>query len=406
MKNICIVSAGIYPIPDVKGGAVERLMTMIAEDNEVNQRFHITILTCKNNEAIVKQQNFKNTRFVNLKPYNSQRQINLARRIKGFVNNRLKIKTELSWLMWLVSPFNRYITAHRNDFDLIIQESPSTDFCCTAARLADNKRMAVHLHENVFGNKLFEKTFGNVVAVSDFIMNQYRQTSLLPIERTATIFNGIATENFQRRITCEERISLRDKLGIKKDDFVIIFCGRIVWKKGVKELITAISELNIPNMKLVIMGASDFGKGDYGDYPKEVRKLVDDNKDKIVFTGFVNNHELYKYHQCADLGVIPSLYNDPCPLSMFEMITSGLPTIATRAGGMTEIGTTDTTQYLSLDNIVEDLKLSIKALYTDEQKREEMKSAAFERSKHFVRNRFFKDFCDTIEMLIDKNKQL
>ena len=79
---------------------------------------------------------------------------------------------------------------------------------------------------------------------------------------------------------------------------------------------------------------------------------------------------------------------------------------ANSPGGMTEIGTTDTTQYLSLDNIVEDLKLSIKALYTDEQKREEMKSAAFERSKHFVRNRFFKDFCDTIEMLIDKNKQL
>ena len=62
MKNICIVSAGIYPIPDVKGGAVERLMTMIAEDNEVNQRFNITILTCKNKEAIVEQQKFKNTR--------------------------------------------------------------------------------------------------------------------------------------------------------------------------------------------------------------------------------------------------------------------------------------------------------------------------------------------------------
>lgn len=399
MKNICIVSAGIYPIPDVKGGAVERLMTMIAEDNEVNQRFHITILTCKNNEAIVKQQNFKNTRFVNLKPYNSQWQINLSRRIKGFVNYRLKIKTELSWLMWLVSPFNRYITAHRNEYDIIIQESPSTDFCCTAARLSGNNRMTVHLHENILGNKLYEKTFGNVVAVSDFIMNQYRQTSSLPIERTATIFNGIATENFQKRITCEERDRLRRELGVKKDDFVIIFCGRIVRKKGVKELITAIRDLNIPSIKLVIMGASDFGKGDYGDYPKEVRKLVNENKDKIVFTGFVNNHELYKYHQCADIGVIPSLYNDPCPLSMFEMITSGLPTIATEAGGMPEIGTKDTTLFISLDNIVEDLGNAIRTLYTDGQKREEMEFAAIERSKHFVRKRFFKDFCDTIDKI-------
>ena len=71
MKNICIVSAGILPIPDVKGGAVERLITMIAECNEKTQKFNITVITCPDKDAIEIQSKYQNTKFINLKPYNS-----------------------------------------------------------------------------------------------------------------------------------------------------------------------------------------------------------------------------------------------------------------------------------------------------------------------------------------------
>ncbi|MGN1164809.1 MAG: glycosyltransferase family 4 protein [Lachnospiraceae bacterium] len=404
MKRVCIITIGEYPIPDVKGGAVERLITMIAEDNEQNPRFEFTILTCKNNEAIEHQKRFCHTKFVNIPAYAGNRVVFWSRRFHNLFNHRLHIPTDVTWIKWLMSPFNRYVFKHRNQFDMFVTEGATTDFCCTASRYVARNKMTMHLHVNTIANKLFENTFGNVVAVSDFIMNQYREKSSLPTNRTATIFNGIATENFIKQISCEEKISLRKKLGLAQEDFVVIFCGRIAKTKGVKEAITAITSIENKNIKLLIMGASKFGKGNFGDYAQEIDELVSRNSDRVIFTGYVNNHELYKYHKIADVGIIPSTYNDPCPLSMFELITSGLPTIATYAGGMTEIGTQETTIYITIENMVEDIKKSVLMLYENINLRQKMSVAATKRADYFNRRRFFNDFCDTIDRFIVQNE--
>ena len=404
MKKVCIITIGEYPIPDVKGGAVERLITMIVEDNEQNPRFEFTVLTCKNADAIEQQKRFKYTTFVNIPAYASNRVVFWSRRIHNIFNHRLHITNDVVWVKWLMSPFNRYVFKNRNRFDLFVTEGATTDFCCTASRFVDRNKMTMHLHVNTIANRLFERTFGNVVAVSDFIMNQYREKSNLPTRRTATIFNGIATENFMREVSEQERTALRAKLGLAKDDFVVIFCGRIAKTKGVKEAITAITSIADKNIKLLIMGASKFGNGNFGDYAREIDELVRKHSNRVMFTGYVNNDELYKYHKIADVGIIPSTYNDPCPLSMFELITSGLPTIATRAGGMTEIGTSETTMYISIENMVEDIKNSVLTLYDNKLLRQQMSAAALRRAEYFNRNRFFNDFCNVIDGFIAQNE--
>ncbi len=404
MKKVCIITIGEYPIPDVKGGAVERLITMIVEDNEQNPRFEFTVLTCKNADAIEQQKRFKYTTFVNIPAYAGERVVFWSRRIHNIFNHRLHIINDVLWVKWLMSPFNRYVFKNRNRFDLFVTEGATTDFCCTASRFVDRNKMTMHLHVNTIANRLFERTFGNVVAVSDFIMNQYREKSNLPTRRTAIIFNGIATENFMREVSEQERTALRAKLGLAKDDFVVIFCGRIAKTKGVKEAITAITSIADRNIKLLIMGASNFGKGNFGNYAREIDELVRKHSNRVMFTGYVNNDELYKYHKIADVGIIPSTYNDPCPLSMFELITSGLPTIATRAGGMTEIGTSETTMYISIENMVEDIKNSVLALYGNKALRQQMSAAALRRAEYFNRNRFFNDFCNVIDGFIAQNE--
>ena len=50
-RTICIVSAGVLPVPDTKGGAVERLIQMIVETNEIAQQFNIIVITCPDKEA-------------------------------------------------------------------------------------------------------------------------------------------------------------------------------------------------------------------------------------------------------------------------------------------------------------------------------------------------------------------
>lgn len=404
-RTICIVSAGILPIPDTKGGAVERLIQMIVETNEIEHLFDITVITCPDKEAIIKQKSYSHTKFVNLKSYDSTFASRWNSKIKWHIQHWFG--KDCFFIDYLTSPVNRFLVKNRNKFDFIIGECGGTNFCNTTARLIGRKKLAIHLHANVFASKILEKTYGNIISVSTFIMQQYySKGTCLPLERMRTVFNGINTEIFATpKITIEEKDNLRKRLNLKKDDFVLIFCGRIVPDKGVKELIIALERIEDPKVKLIIMGSSNFGLGDYGSYPQEIKNLVNRNKNRIVFTGFIKNNELYKYHQIANVGVVPSMHNDPCPLSLFELITSGLPTIATKAGGMPEIGNKDTTIFVEMNNIVNDLIKAINKLYKDEHLRTSMSKAAIKRAELFRQERFYNDFCSTINGFIDLNEK-
>lgn len=401
IKKICIVSAGILPVPDVMGGAVEHLITMISNVNETEHKFDITVITCPNKEAFVKQRKYKYTHFVNLKSYNSKLLKKWIAKINWHINHHFH--RELYILNYINSPFCRYLVKKRNSFDLVIGECPGTDFCGLASLLTGRKHFTIHLHANVFASPNLERTYGNVISVSDFIMKQYREKSTLPQGRVLTVFNGIETENFKKKISTFDRKSLRHNLGFSDNDFILIFCGRIVADKGVRELINALLMINIDKIKLLILGSSNFGLGDSGNYPQEIKALVNKAKDRIKFTGYIDNRDVYKYHKIADVGIMPSMHNDPCPLSLFELITSGLPTIATRAGGMPEIGNENTTIFVSMDNIIPELKEGILKLFYNPILRESMSKAAVIRSTEFTKQRFYADFCNTINHLIALN---
>lgn len=401
MRKICIISAGILPIPDVKGGAVERLISMLIEVNEYKHIFDITIITCPDEKAIKEQHLYKYTKFVNLKSFDINYINKLINKIKWHISHYFNI--DCYWLNFINSPINRFIFKNRNKFDLFIGECAGTSFCNTASRFIGNKKFVAHLHANILASSIYEKTYGNIISVSHFIMNQYRKNSSLPTERTDTVFNGIATDKFNKKLNDLEKDKIRKDLGLEKDDFVIIFCGRIVKEKGLKELICAIKEIENLKIKLLILGSSNFGLGNFGSYPQEIKEIVSHNRDRIIFTGFINNNDLYKYHQIADIGVVPSIYNDPCPLSLFELITSGLPTIATNAGGMPEIGTNETTIFVSKENIITELKENIIRLYNDKPLREKMSISAKKRSLYFNKERFYDDFCKIINRFINLN---
>lgn len=403
INKVCIVSPGVLPIPDVLGGAVERLITMIVQTNELEHMFDITVITCPNAIARELQKKYKHSEFVNIKYYNNEFVKKWGNKIKWHLNawfNRDSI-----FLDFLSSPVNRYLRKNSCKFDFVVSECSNPTFCSSISKVIGKNKMAVHLHGNLKASNRLESVFGNVFSVSDFIREQYSVGSSLPKDRMLTIFNGIATDKFSKKLSDADKSKLRCQLGLNDDDFVLVFCGRIVPDKGVLELIHALLSINEDKVKLVILGSSNFGLGDFGDYPIKVKKLSEENKDRIIFTGFIDNGEVYKYHQIADVGVMPSMHNDPCPLSMFELITSGLPTIATKAGGMPEIGNDDTTIFVSMQNIEKELKEAILKLYRDSSLRNKMHLAALEKSKNFTQRRFYYDFCNTVENLIELNEQ-
>lgn len=402
--KLCIISSGILPIPDVKGGAVERLMTMIAEDNEQRKLMRLTILTCSDDEAILAQKKFKCTKFINFSKTNNKIILKYGEKIRWHL--LYQFGYDFNIYDKYIHAVNQYLLKHGGEFDLIINEGAKHDAFRPIAKKWGRDKLCEHLHFNCNANCIYEQIYGSVVAVSDFIINKYRQNSRLTIDRTRTIFNGIDTSLFENILTENEKLLIRKKLGFSINDYVIIFCGRIIPEKGIRELIKAVLKLNNPNIKILIIGSINFGVEDTSLYLNEIKSLSIKYDNIIKFTGYIKNNEIYKYHQIANLGVVPSIYNDPCPLALFELITSGLPTIATKAGGMVEIGTSDTTLFIPLDNnFIESLSSAILQIYSNPVLQKKMGMSAKERSKEFTRDRFYNDFYkNLVELSIKDNK--
>ena len=120
---------------------------------------------------------------------------------------------------------------------------------------------------------------------------------------------------------------LRKKLGIKKDDTVILFVGKFIEKKRPMDLLKAYKKLkNLKTEKLkneitlVFVGS--------GQLEKHLRKYVKENNlQDIHFIGFKNQTELPEYYAMADIFVLPSGAGETWGLVVNESMCFGLPVI-------------------------------------------------------------------------------
>lgn len=403
MKRICFVTSGSLPVPAVRGGAVEQLVQQLCEDNERTPRFEITCVTKYDAEAIEHQHAFRHTKFVNVKT-RGKLYYWITQKIHGLIYRVTGINNPLVYIYeWRV---NKFLLGHANEFDMVIAEACNMELLKALSKCIGRERVCLHLHSPLQATPKYDSIFGNLLAVSNYIRKNYMDTSIfLPADKAFTLMNGIDVRRFNIKLTDIERNVLRSQLGLEREDFVVVFCGRIIKEKGVKQLIEAIAGIPDTRVKLLIIGASNFGNGNTGTYPQEVFKLAKACEDRISFTGFINNEELWKYYKLADIGVVPSMWNDPCPLVMFEMLASGLPTIATSMGGIIEIATSETTIFVENDsNIVVSLREAIINLYTSPNKIKNMSQAAVIRSLLFDSSKYFETFCQQIKYLIGKNE--
>lgn len=108
---------------------------------------------------------------------------------------------------------------------------------------------------------------------------------------------------------------ISDTYGLDTDDY-ILFLGRLVPEKGVKELICAYQQVHT-DKKLVIAGSS----GDTDDYVRECKTMAR-NHTNIIFTGFVRGTELEELYSNAYIYVLPSKL-EGMPLSLLEAMSYG-----------------------------------------------------------------------------------
>ena len=146
-----------------------------------------------------------------------------------------------------------------------------------------------------------------------------------------------------------------------------------------------------------MLGSAISGGNAATPYVAEVQKLVEQAGDRVKFTGYIDNKELYRYYQSADMQVIPSLWEEAAGLIAIEGMLSGLPLIVTKSGGLIEYAPSDVAVWVEREDIVTNLEREIKKLAGDVKMREQMISASLEQAKAFPKSRFYNDFIEVFE---------
>lgn len=397
MKRICFITQCVLPIPTVKGGAVETLVEYLMDENENKKNFEFIVYSVSDKKAEVEVDKYK---------YTTVKYINHS---KGIMNKLLYKMDRILQHFGIYIPFSveffhmlKKLKLEKN-IDYFIYEAGPTTQIPLLARIIPKDKLLVHIHWNGMGNKNKDKCFSHLIAVSEYIGQYWKSGSKCEDDKVCVLPNCSKIERFHVNTTENENLKLRDELGIPKDHAVIIFAGRIVKEKGVKELLNAYEKLNHDKVSLIIVGSANFGAKTNTSYEKEVDDLIKKSTKRIIFTGFVHQSELYKYYNIADVAVMPSLFQDPAPLVSIETQATGTPLVATRVGGIPEYVGDGCGILVQNDSLlVDNLRKEIDYLLDNPQICEEMSTREILHSKKFTTEAYYDNFTKIINDIAGK----
>lgn len=202
--------------------------------------------------------------------------------------------------------------ARAGEHDLLYFHHP--EIALGAAQLYPNVPIAYTLHDPIQPiyremYELFHSENQHFISISD---NQRRDGP--DIDFCQTIYNGINTDEYE--------------FSEEHEDY-LLFAGRIVPEKGVKE---AIEIAQATNHRLLIIGPVYDDQQEY--FNQYVKPHLDD---KILYLGFMEREQVAKYYQKAKALLLPIQWEEPFGLVMTEAMASGTPVIALNRGSVSEV---------------------------------------------------------------------
>lgn len=392
MKKVVIICPPSLPVPAVKGGAIEQLVTILIDQNEIYKQSDLEVFSVCDKEAMQESSKYTASKlhYISFNKFHYR----LCRKILRTVQSKIGYKYVISDLY-----YRKVLKKCKKiNPDIIIFEAGRIREMAKFSKYFGSQKMYVHIHHNLIAEKGESGIFDNSIAVSNFVNNTWDAYLDKTTKNKMVLYNAIDEEKFKNTITKEERKLLRGKLGVKQKDFLLIYCGRIQPIKGVLELAKAVVQCKEASIKLMIIGGVNFNNSDSSDYLTSLQEIVKANPDRLIYLGYINNDELYKYYRISDLQVIPSLCEEAAGLVAIEGQMCGLPQIITNSGGMIEyVSDSSCVKVERNENIVQVLATAILDLYNKPALRSELKKEALINANKFSSKRYYIDFIKLFE---------
>jgi len=210
-----------------------------------------------------------------------------------------------------------------------------------------------------------------VICCSDYMISHVRWAFGLPPDKQAMIPNGVNADVYAG-LDKKDLVQFRRKFALPEEK-IVLFVGRLVYEKGVHVLVNAIPRvLENANAKFVIVGN--------GYMKEQLSGLVKTLgiSQKVLFTGFVDDETLRKLQTCADVSVVPSLF-EPFGIVALEAMAAKSPVVVSDTGGLSEIVDHDVDGVKVYTNNPDSLAWGITKVLESEKYAENIRNNAFKK---------------------------
>ena len=385
-----IITAGRYPVPAVKGGAVATLVEHLIEGNSNEKQADLIITSPYDDKAVKEAKKYKNCTFEFIK---IPKILTLLETISYKVfhllfpnKNLISIKSIFSF-SWFV--FRNGLLLKKNNYDYVVVENTARLFLCF--KLFGNRKkyagkILYHLHnepKNFGGCESIIKECKAIICVSEYIKKTLstgkNKLQINDSNKIKVLYNCIDTEKF-KKVSEKEITEFKNKLGIGKEDRVLLFSGRIDNEKGILETLEALDYIKSKNFKLLIVGSSFYGMNVKTPFEEKIMEMAEKNKDRVIFTGFLDYSKMPLAYSTCDIAILPSMWEEPAGLTIIETMACKKAVITTKSGGIPEYANSESVVLLErVEDISKNIAKNVDILLTDEKKRSEMGTKARQR---------------------------
>ena len=188
--------------------------------------------------------------------------------------------------------------------------------------------------------KIYVHSSDHIIAVSNYVKKR------LPEDRSTVIHNGVDAKKFS-----PGKGTMLNH--IKKPK--ILFCGRLLYMKGIHVLLDAAQELvKKEDIHFVFAGQGDI---------KTLSRIL---PEQTTFLGHVPYSQIDELYRSVDVFVLPS-FTESFPYTLLEAMASGLPVVASAVGGIPEMVEHEKTGLLISDLNPINLKMTLQRVLRDKR---------------------------------------
>ncbi|MCC8365032.1 glycosyltransferase [Xenorhabdus sp. PB61.4] len=200
--------------------------------------------------------------------------------------------------------------------------------------------MVLHLHNRQNATTLGKET--KLIAPSHSLANFFQTEAKL--ENIKVVPNGI-----DKMLYMQESSWNRERFGLKEAAKVILYAGRLDKRKGVLELMEAVSLLHKKDSQFTLLLVGEHAKVTKGEreiYRKKVLNKALEIKECCVLAGNIPPANMHQVYSLADLTVVPSLGEEAFCMVALESMASGTPVLVSPRGGIKEFVFPENTGFL------------------------------------------------------------